>query len=390
MNVQDKIKKVENVRGKNHDLLLFRKWLDEFLPDHRNLKKIQVGGTNGKGSTCKWLSMFLNSEGYRVGMFTSPHLVLHTERIQVDSCQISLKDWERIYDEWADFFEEKQLTMFEMDLWMAIVYFLKKKVDVAIVEVGLGGRLDATTSLDYMATLITNIGMDHQEYLGDTLEQIAYEKSGIFKPEAIALTTEKDPSCQKVMELVANYLNVMLGFVSLSDVEKTSKGYKIIYNGVSYIADIPEYQIDNMILALETLFVLGYSISSEHIQKTMDTFDWTGRFTVLRKDPLVLVDGAHNVPGIQALINALGSFDGTIYFSVLKEKDAIDMIRELKRLNDKIVLVDFETDRLYPLEKLGLPIIKFDELASIIKNTKENILLCGSLYFVGDVLKIKL
>ena len=156
------------------------KWLDEYLPEHKSLKKIQVAGTNGKGSTCKWLSMFLQSEDYKTGMFTSPHLISHTERIQIDSKDISLEDWERIYDTWDTFFEEKQLTMFEMDLWMALVYFIEQNVDVAIIEVGLGGRLDATTSLDYMATLITNVGLDHQEFLGDTLEQIAYEKSGIF------------------------------------------------------------------------------------------------------------------------------------------------------------------------------------------------------------------
>ena len=100
MNVQDKIKKMENKKGKNHDLVLFRKWLDEYLPEHKSLKKIQVAGTNGKGSTCKWLSMFLQSEDYKTGMFTSPHLVSHMERIQIDSKDISLEDWERIYDTW--------------------------------------------------------------------------------------------------------------------------------------------------------------------------------------------------------------------------------------------------------------------------------------------------
>ena len=337
-----------------------------------NLKNIiHVAGTNGKGSTTVFMRDLLMKQGYHVGTFTSPYIINHNERISVDGKPISDEDLLRIINQLYKMIEVEQLSMFEIDVCIMLVYFSRLQLDYHIIECGIGGLYDKTNVLDCEVAVITNIGMDHQEYLGDTLEQIAYEKSGIFKPEAIALTTEKDPSCQKVMELVANYLNVMLGFVSLSDVEKTSKGYKIIYNGVAYIADIPEYQIDNMILALETLFVLGYSISAEHIQKTMDTFSWTGRFTILRKDPLIIVDGAHNVPGIKALTYALGSFDGTIYFSVLKEKDAIDMIRELKKLNDKIVLVDFETDRLYPLEKLGLPIIAFDELASIIKNTKE-------------------
>lgn len=388
MNVQDKIKKIESVRGKNHDLVLFRQWLDEYLPEHKRLNKIQVAGTNGKGSTCRWLSMFLNNAGFSTGMFTSPHLISHMERIQVNQQNIPLDDFERIYDAYADLFEEKQMTMFEMDLWISLAYFIEKQVNVAIIEVGLGGRLDATTALDYNATLITNIGLDHQEYLGDSLEQIAFEKSGVFKSNAIALTTEENPTCQKVMELVADYMNVMLGFVSLAGVREEQDGYRFEYNGHTYVMDQCKYQINNMILALETLYVLGYPIEHEHIEKTLKEFSWAGRFTKLQDDPLIIVDGAHNVPGIKALVESLKCFNGHIYFSVLKEKDAMEMIEELKKLTSNITLVDFETDRLYPLEQLGLPIIKFGTLVDIIKTTQENLLLCGSLYFVGDVLKL--
>lgn len=386
MSVQDKIEKMESAKNINHDLVEFRKWLDEYLPEHRSLYKIQVAGTNGKGSTCKWATMFLNNAGFNVGMFTSPHLVCHTERIQINQENIPLNEWERIYDTWSNFFKEKKMTMFEMDLWMALVYFIEQRVDVVVIEVGLGGRLDATTALDYKATLITNIGLDHQEYLGDSLEQIAFEKSGIFKPASIALTTEEKPECQKVMELVADYIDTMLGFVTLPSVEKTSDGYKFEYNGNSYVAKIPKYQLNNMILALETLYVLGYPIEHEHIEKTLDEFNWNGRFTVLRKEPLVMIDGAHNTHGIDALVSSLNDFKGHIYFSVLKEKDAKSMLEKLSELNCPITLVEIDSNRLYPLEKLGYPIISFDELKNIIKTTSQDMLLCGSLYFVGDVL----
>lgn len=388
MNVQDKIKNMESARGKNHDLLEFRQWLNEYLPQHTRLNKIQVAGTNGKGSTCKWMSLLLNKAGFTTGMFTSPHLVSHTERIQVNQENISLEDWERIYDTWYPLFQDKNMTMFEMDLWMALVYFIERGVNVAIIEVGMGGRLDATTALDYRATIITNIGLDHQEFLGDSLEQITFEKCGIFKPSSIALTTESKPNCQKVMEQVAEYMQVMLGFVTMPVYTKEEDGYHFEYNGESFIADIPEYQLNNMILALETLFVLGYPIEYDHIQSVLHDFVWQGRLSVLRQSPLLIVDGAHNVPGIQALVSSVSGFQGHIYFSVLKEKDAKEMLEILKTLDCPITLVRFDSYRLYPLETLGLPIIEFNELESIIKTTQENLLLCGSLYFVGDIYKM--
>ena len=173
MNVQDKINKMKNCRGKNHDLLEFRQWLTDAMPNHTALKKIQVAGTNGKGSTSIWLRDLLMKKGYRVGVFTSPHLIHHTERIRVNDACISLDDWERIYDQYEGLFSLHKMTMFEMDLWMSLAYFIEQKVDYCIIEAGMGGRLDATTALDYQACLITNVGLDHTEYLGNTFEQIA-------------------------------------------------------------------------------------------------------------------------------------------------------------------------------------------------------------------------
>lgn len=142
----------------------FRSWLNEAMPEHKQLKKIQVGGTNGKGSTVAWMNQLLTKSGYKVGAFTSPHLVTHFERIRIGNTYISAADWQRIYDQYADFFEAKAFTMFEIDLWMAIAYFLEQKVDIALIEVGLGGRMDATTALDYQLLLITNVGLEHTEF----------------------------------------------------------------------------------------------------------------------------------------------------------------------------------------------------------------------------------
>ncbi|MCF0105483.1 MAG: folylpolyglutamate synthase/dihydrofolate synthase [Holdemanella sp.] len=386
MNVQEKIEKIERIRTQNHDLLLFRKWLTEALPYHSRMPKIQVAGTNGKGSTCMWLNKLIENCGYKVGLFTSPHLKNHTERIKVNSKEISLEDWERIYDMFEPVFMEKEMTMFEIDLFMAMVYFTEQEVDIAIIEVGLGGRLDASTALDYNATLITNIGWDHMEILGDSIEQITYEKAGIFKPSAYALTTEKNPVSQKVMEQIASYFKVMLGFV---DMPYTQDGDFIhfTWNDNAYTFKGPKYQIDNLALALETLYVLGWPITKEVVEKTLCDFKWPGRFTSLHENPKVLIEGCHNTSGMDALIESLPTWKGSIYFCALYDKDIKGMLERLETYKCPITMVPIDSYRCKDLEQYGYPLITIDTLIEMVKNPSEDMLLCGSLYFVGDVLK---
>lgn len=161
---------------------------------------IHVAGTNGKGSLCRWLSDLIMKKGKRVGVFTSPHLISHTERIQIDQSPIDLLGWDQIFNESKDFFEKNELTMFEMDLWMSLVYFSQTKPDVIIMETGLGGQRDATTALDYDLCLITNIGLDHMTYLGNTIEEIAQAKAGILIENTPAGLGRMDASAKKVIQ----------------------------------------------------------------------------------------------------------------------------------------------------------------------------------------------
>ena len=371
------VQEMENKRGRNHDLNQFRSWLHEKGIRYQDCKMIQVAGTNGKGSTSMWLQKMLQKQGYKVGLFTSPHLVDHRERIRVNDHLISQNDWVDIYTRYATFFEEHAMTMFEIDLWMAIVYFIEKDVDWAIMEVGLGGQRDATTALDYQATLITNIGLDHQEYLGDTIQDVARAKAGIFKKDVPALATEQKEECLEVFQKQAQWVQTSLKIIPKSEfIQYDWKG-------------LPTYQKDNFALALSALETLGFTFTSEQLQSIISDFQWAGRFMVLRKEPLVLLDGAHNVHGVQALMDSLQDFKGHIYFSALKEKDAPKMISMLRTLDCPITLVDFDSYRLYPLEDLALPIISMEQLDHIIKTTQSSILLCGSLYFVGDILKME-
>ena len=375
MNVQEKIQKMESARGKNHPLSMFRAWLDAYVPDYKKLKMIQIGGTNGKGSTCQWMNRILQKEGFKVGMFTSPHLVTHQERIRINERLIPLEDWERIYDRYVRLFEEKHMTMFEMDLWMALVYFVEQEVDYALIEVGMGGRLDATTALDYIAKAITNVGKDHMEFLGNTVEEIAVEKAGIFRENIPVYTSER--RCFEVLKQEAVKVKTPL---YLAEYDLTGLD----------LSSVASYQKENLRLALSILEGLKL-LDSSVLPGVISSFNWDGRFMVLRKHPLLLVDGAHNMPGIQALVSSLSAFSGHIYFSVLKEKEAEDMINLLKTLKCPITLVDFDSYRLYDLTELKkrfeLEIIEFEELIDLLQTTNENSLVCGSLYFVGDVLK---
>lgn len=374
MTIQDKIHWMESIRGKNHPLSQFQVWLDRYLPSYHTLKLIQVGGTNGKGSTCQWLNLILEKEGYKVGLFTSPHLVSHSERIRINGIDISEKDWERIFDQYFSFFEQEHLTMFEMDLFIAIAYFLEQKIEIGIIEVGMGGRLDATTALDYIATLITNIGKDHMEYLGSTLPEIAKEKAGIFKKDTLALVY--DTTYFSVMEQVAFEHGT-----SLLAADHDLSRYDI--------SKLPKYQIENLVLALSALEEL-HLLKPAVVQDVIDTFTWEGRFTVLRENPLLIVDGAHNVPGMLALIRSLKDFHGVIYFSALKEKETQAMIELLLQLDQELVLVEFESERLCDLEQLAkrfhLKTISFEEMKNQLENTEKNALICGSLYFIGEVI----
>lgn len=370
------------------DLDAFRHLVDTYLPDHKKLKMIQVAGTNGKGSTCTWLSLLLQKLGFVTGVFTSPHLICHNERISIDQVMISDADLERLIDRYMPLFEEKAFTMFEMDLFLAMAYFLERKVDYAIMEVGLGGRLDATTALDYQATLLTHIGLEHTEILGDTKEKIAWEKSGIFKPGTPALTCEEDPDCQAVLEQRARQVRCPLCYSYMPFYEEWEHKLFFEYRDGTLVFAHPAYQIKNFVLACDTLYHLGFRLRYPMLQETIDAFSFAGRCMVLRKEPLIVVDGAHNEDGIEALVSSLKTWEGDIYFSVLKEKDANLMIETLQTLSDSITLVNFENDRLYPLETLGYPILSMDTLKERLSSTRRPSLVCGSLYFVGEVMKL--
>ncbi|WP_300971492.1 Mur ligase family protein, partial [Faecalibaculum rodentium] len=185
MTLSEKIAALESRTGINRPVKQLRSLMQQYIPETLKIPAIQVAGTNGKGSTVTWMSLLADRPV--IGTFTSPHMFSHFERMTINNQPIPADQWEAIYDRWLPLFEEQDFTMFEADLWMAMVWFAEKDVDLMLMETGLGGERDATTALDYLATGITNIGRDHMQYLGSTLEEIAKAKAGIFKPGIPAL-----------------------------------------------------------------------------------------------------------------------------------------------------------------------------------------------------------
>lgn len=383
-NLQRKISSMESCRGNNHAQDQLKQW---FLADFGTLdlpRSVHVAGTNGKGSVIAWLEALLSAKGISSGSFISPHLISHNERIRINGQPISLEEWETIYDQFEERFGQRQMTMFEMDLWMAAAAFQKAKPKWILMETGLGGSRDATTILNYPLGIITHIGLEHMAFLGNTRPEIAQAKAGIIFRDMNIVTAEKDPECLTVFSQRAASQRAAL--IPIDAVSYDFSGF--------WKENLPAYQKDNFLCALAALEQAGMTFSLDELKKAVDHFHWAGRFDLLRSTPLLILDGAHNPDGIAALVGSLQKQPmkiDRIYFSVLADKQAGEMIRDLQAITACITLVEFESGRIADLKVLakeyGLEVIRFDQMMDRLQQTDENCAVCGSLYFAGEVLR---
>lgn len=266
---------------------------------HQHFKTIHVGGTNGKGSTSSMLTSIFMEAGYKVGLYTSPHLKDFRERITVNGKMISKPFVKKFITENQSFFENQQLSFFEMTVGMAFQYFAEQKVDVAIIEVGMGGRLDSTNVITPLLSVITNIGLDHTQFLGDTLEQIAFEKAGIIKNKIPIVIGETTPETKPV-------------FLKKATEEKAP----ILFAEDFIYPDFPSellgsYQIKNKKTVLTACKILKkeFSISETHIKNgiknVVTNTGLKGRWQVLQQQPLIVCDTAHNTHGLKIVIDQI-------------------------------------------------------------------------------------
>jgi dihydrofolate synthase/folylpolyglutamate synthase len=368
-------------------------------PQNR-LRFIHVAGTNGKGSTCAMLESIYRQAGLRVGLFTSPHLVSFRERIQVNRRLIGEDEVVRLVAElqpWLKQFPDgHHPTFFEVVTVMALKFFAEQQCDLVIWETGLGGRLDATNIVAPLASVITNIQFDHQQWLGDTLGKIAAEKAGIVKPGVPVITATDEPEALKVIEEVARKQNAPLEIVRTNRLA-----------GTLAPPLLGEHQKLNAALALATVEILQKQIPVNHeaICAGLANINWPGRLQLVTRESgqKILLDGAHNVAGVKALREALEkSFPApkrTLVLGVFQDKDWPHICEMLAPLAARIFTVPVSSERSTHPDELAAACRAANSSAEIgtchsLREALEKIapddfvVITGSLYLVGEALEL--
>jgi dihydrofolate synthase/folylpolyglutamate synthase len=368
-------------------------------PQNR-LRFIHVAGTNGKGSTCAMLESIYRAAGLRVGLFTSPHLVSFRERIQINRKLISENDVARLVSEIQEslktFPAGAHPTFFEVVTLLALKFFAEQKCDLVIWETGLGGRLDATNIVTPLASVITNIAFDHEQWLGDTLEKIAAEKAGIIKPGIPVVTSVKNPEALAVIEKIARKKNAPLTKIKKSEVRSQKSE-----------ALLGEHQKINAALAAATVRVLQkeISVTEKQIKIGLQNINWPGRLQLVENPAgqKFLLDGAHNVAGAKALHKALEkNFPAkkrTLILGILQDKNWPEICETLSPLAENIFFVPVASQRTACPNELaevcraknpGAEVFAEASLAEAMKKTGDEkfVVITGSLYLIGEALEL--
>ena len=386
---QEWVQFIESRTSRGHGVDYFRAYMDDIKIPYQQLKCVHIAGTNGKGSTTNYLRSILQAAGYQVGTFTSPYLIHHYDRIRINDVDIDeasfLNIAKRYHQSWTDY----DLGMFEIDMMIACVYFLEANVDICIFETGLGGRLDMTNIIQPLVCGITNIGLDHMQILGDTYAKIAYEKAGIIKNNVPIITMEQRKECIEVFKQEAAAKKAPL--ITMEPVKMTaSKPLTFIHRSQTYtLTSKASYQCSNAALALELSYYLkDYVILEEHRQKGLETI-WKGRFEVLREEPLFIIDGAHNVDGIQALLQSLDDGEDVIFlFSALKDKNFEAMLDLLKQRSKDVYVTLFENKRAFQKADIAQKAFFYEDYRQALDalwNQSTRVVVTGSLYFISEV-----
>ena len=377
---------------------------------------IHVTGTNGKGSTIAMLSSLFVHHGQKVGAFVSPHLIDYTDRFLINGNVMPEEDFEIVGElvrqaEAKLIDEYEPLSFFEIMTAMALVYFSRKKVEVALLEVGIGGLLDTTNIVHSTMSVITSVGLDHEEMLGNTLEQIAIQKTGIFKQNQAVVLGNLPTEALKVAEVVGEAYNCDLHtFEREFKIEPYEEG--LVFNNLDVQIQIPclnlkgNYQIENAAVALECFLQFEekfhLQMDPSAIQESFQTVMWPGRMEVVHQSPKVILDGAHNIHALKRFVETVKQYgeledQHTILFSALKRKHYKEMVDYLRKELPEVRVVLTTFDYVGAIEKTDYPHseIEFVEEAQqfiekyISKTSDQEILwITGSLYFISFMRKI--
>ena len=352
------------------------------------IKFIHVGGTNGKGSTCAYLSSIIQESGYKVGLFTSPHFFDFRERIKVNNKKIEKDFIIKFIQENIELIEELNLSFFELSFGMSLYYFFEKKVDYAVIEVGLGGRLDATNIINPLLSVITNISYDHTEILGNTLEKIAYEKAGIIKKNTKIIIGERDKKTQNIF------------------IQKAEENFSDVIFASDYKTDFENSEIEYQNKNIRTAVQVSKNLNDQNINATSikrgimnldSNTDFYGRWTIINYNPKVIFDSAHNESGFSYLSQQLKKLNYDRLFIILsfvKGKDVKKLITLLPK-KSLIYFTSSNTERSMNYEEITQCVkenINFDRnpmkvYKEVLKqsSSKDLIIITGSNYIAKEI-----
>jgi dihydrofolate synthase/folylpolyglutamate synthase len=390
---------------------------------HNKIRTAHIAGTKGKGSTATMLAKMLEANNYKVGLYTSPHVVHLHERIVVNSKMISEAEMlgllNRIYEPVEKLSKTDPPTFFEVMTALAFMYFLDKAVDIAVIETGMGGRLDSTNVIHPEVVGITSLSIDHQQQLGKTIDSIAREKAGIFKPGVPAITVQQDPAAMRVLKSQALAVKAPLS-VTGTDIDfsyrfETSREHgphtRICLTTPTSKFEhlrVPLYgnhQAINCGLALAMLDKLkesGYKIDNDKATAGLDKVWLAGRMEMICDDPRIMIDGAHNAASIRALIHAIGQnipYDSmVVIFGCNSDKDIEGMLRELQYGADKVIftrsnsvkaaspqdLADMYTEICGKMYQTALALDDALRIAASAVSRGDLICITGSFYLIGQ------
>ena len=390
---------------------------------HLQYPCVLVAGSNGKGSVCAMLVRILEISGYRAGLYTSPHLVSYQERIRIGGAAVTKKDFAAdltlIRKKIEKLISEKKLisppTHFEILTCLAFFYFARKNVDIAVLEVGMGGRFDATNVVDPIVSVITTISSEHQKFLGKTLREIAFEKAGIIKPGIPVVCGVKSRSAvieikKRAQELQAPVIQVFFPPDSFK-VHEQADGYSFEYRTQKAIysftpALLGEHQGKNAAVAVaaaEELTKVWKKLETDKIRKGVETAVWPGRLEKINESPMVILDGAHNGEGARALGHYLKKFARSpviLIFALMRDKKIKDLADILFPLSDSVILTQFPYYRAAQPEEIKRKTLKYADKIKIETDLNKamfmayekaapngTVVVAGSLFLVGGVKK---
>ena len=404
---------IYNLRGGVIDLRLDRMNQALALFDHpeKQFPSFHIAGTNGKGSTAAMLHRILSQSGYRVALYTSPHLVSFTERIRVGAEEIAPNEVVALAQEIWDRTEAANvpLTFFEFVTVMAFIHFARRKIDVAVVEVGLGGRLDATNLVRPVVSLISTISKDHEAYLGSDLLSIAREKGGIIKQGIPVVCGALSTDIAALLKDIADERNAPSYFLGRDFTFSLKNEDLFDYRGLKWrlidldVALRGKHQKRNAALALAGLEIAAHDfpVNGSALREGLRAVRWPGRFEIVRDHPTIVLDGAHNGEGVRALIEELESFRQKrkvrLLFAAMEDKDWRLMLENFSEVVDEIVLTRVNMERCADPFHLAaqlsgkIPHRAIGNAPSALEyildraESDDIILIAGSLYLIGEI-----